>query len=281
MKDKKGCIYIARRKQIKLSELLGGVLLGGSMDTQGKSIAQFLAIKQGTKKKSTRNMSELHKKSNNESLYNGHSKKWEKVNEDGEEFPQDSKSVILDFRKVIASVVEGESAFLDIEATIEKGNTLAKADVIVNGVAIIKDMTPTGLLSLEKRLVDYKTLFSKLPTLSLDKEWSLDPNTNLYRSDVVKTHKTKKTTEWQTVSPATEFHQAIVKEIVRDPIIGYWNTTSYSGAIPIPMKESILDNLELLINAVREARTKANQSTKLEGVEIAKDLFGFIFSGVK
>lgn len=251
------------------------------MDTQGKSIAQFLAIKQGTKKKSTRNMSELHKKSNNESLYNGHSKKWEKVNEDGEEFPQDSKSVILDFRKVIASVVEGESAFLDIEATIEKGNTLAKADVIVNGVAIIKDMTPTGLLSLEKRLVDYKTLFSKLPTLSLDKEWSLDPNTNLYRSDVVKTHKTKKTTEWQTVSPATEFHQAIVKEIVRDPIIGYWNTTSYSGAIPIPMKESILDNLELLINAVREARTKANQSTKLEGVEIAKDLFGFIFSGVK
>ena len=159
---------------------------------------------------------------------------------------------------------------------MEWSNQSATADVVVHGQTLIEKAPVTFLLLLEKRLIDYRTLLEKLPTLDISQDWIKDPNSDLYRTEKNTSHKTKKREEDVIIVPATENHPAQWRTRTKDVTIGYWDTVRLSGAIPIPEKKSVLERLDKLIRAVKMARAEANalDATKKE---VGEAVFGYLF----
>ncbi len=76
---------------------------------------------------------------------------------------------------------------------------------------------------------------------------------------------------------ATEHHPAQTQLISEDVTIGHWETTYRSGALPVPRKEEILDRIDELRDAVKRARSRAND-TEVRRREIGEVLLGYLFS---
>ena len=76
-----------------------------------------------------------------------------------------------------------QTELFDVEATKDWGNCVAKADVVLDGQVLMKEVPATYLLFLEKQLSDLRTFIEKLPALDESDEWSSDPNSNLYRTE--------------------------------------------------------------------------------------------------
>ena len=108
-------------------------------------------------------------------------------------------------------------------------------------------------------------------------DWVKDPNSNLFKTAVVKTHRTKKVQKAIVLYHATEQHPAQTHLATEDVIAGYWNTTKHSGALPTPRKTAILARIDALILAVNFAREKANETLAPEQ-SVGAGLFGYLFA---
>ena len=145
----------------------------------------------------------------------------------------------------------------DIVATQDQANCIARANVTVDNVAVLKDVPVTTLLFLEKQLVDMHTFVEKLPTLDPGESWSYNPDVDHYASEPYQTSKTKKVMKNHVKAEATKEHPAQVETYTEDVIVGYWTTVKFSGAIPAKEKNEILDRVRKLQEAVKSmpART--------------------------
>lgn len=80
----------------------------------------------------------------------------------------------------------------DVTATKDWANCTARADVTVDGRTVVADVPVSYLLFLEKQLTDLHTFVKKLPVLDAAESWSLDPSTDSWKTDPVRTIRTKK-----------------------------------------------------------------------------------------
>ena len=98
-----------------------------------------------------------------------------------------------------------------------------------------------------------------------------------WRPAVENTSKTAKIMYPVELSPATDKHPAQVKEATRDEVVGIFTKTILSGAATTLQKSVLLERVEALIAAVKQARQRAN-SIEAEkgtiGADIAKYLMG-------
>ncbi len=241
---------------------------------------QVTAVLKGVKAKAYSDVSALHKDAQKADPYTGHTKTYRKIHEDGEELPADSKKVVLQASQVLAKLAKIQTDLFDLTAQQEWANQHAVSDVVVNGVTLLSAVPVTYLMFLEKQLTDVYTFVDKMPTLDENKDWTVDPNTNLFRTEKSSTQRTKK------VQRAIVLYDAVIKDgtalpaqtqmITEDVIAGFWDTIHLSGALTIPRKEEILGRISALQRAVKVARENAN-ATDVSEHSVGGPVFAYLF----
>jgi len=237
---------------------------------------QVLAIEKGIKTRVYSEFTELHQATQKSPLMNGFHKSYQPRDEDGETYPAESVKVQHTAAEVLERVGSSLAELFDVTATKDWANCTARADVVVDGRALLKDVPATYLLFLEKQLGDLHTFITKMTELDPGSDWSVDPGTGLYKTDTTLTQRTKKVQRAITLYEATKEHPAQTQLITEDVVAGTWVTVKYSGAMPAPRKKQLLNRIEKLSNAVKFAREQANAS-EAQDKKLGKEVFDFLF----
>ncbi|MCE9577024.1 MAG: hypothetical protein K8W52_28010 [Deltaproteobacteria bacterium] len=237
---------------------------------------QILAIEKGIKTRVYADFTELHQATQKPALMNGFHKAYQPRDEDGETYPSESQKVQHNATEVLEKVAAGLTELFDITAIKDYANCTARADVVVDGRALIKDVPATYLLFLEKQLSDLHTFVAKMAELDPGSDWNVDPGTGLFKTEPTATQRTKKLQRPIVLYDATEHHPAQTQLITEDVIAGQWVTIKYSGAIPAPRKKQLLNRIEKLTNAVKFAREQANGVETTEQ-KVGRHVFDYLF----
>lgn len=237
---------------------------------------QIVAIEKGAKARTESALTSIHKSNQKAELFAGQSRVYAPLKDDGDKLPDDNVRVQLQADKVLKQVAKLWGEVFDVTAARDFTNCIARADVVVDGQTILKDVPATHLLFLEKKLLDVRTLVAELPTLDPSFKWDLDVNSGLYQSNTVQTMKTfKEESIVITVQPTKE-HPAQTAKMTKDVNIGVWSTTKISGALPIPRKEELAERVERLIKAVKFARETANTAEVPVIQSVGDAIFGYL-----
>lgn len=237
---------------------------------------QIIAIEKGVKARVNKNVSEMYKALQKPALFDGFSKNWEKINDEGETRPSEKRRVQLKVDEILSDVGDNLTELFDVTAQKDFANCTAKADVVVGGTTLLAQVPATYLLFLEKQLNDVKSAVSVLPTLSLDEDWHVDEALGLYKTNPVKTRSTSKVQEPIVLFPATPEHPAQTQLITNDVVVGHWQTVRQSGATVESRKRAILKKIETLIKAVKFAREEANEAEAAQQ-SIGDTVFQYLF----
>lgn len=161
-------------------------------------------------------------------------------------------------------------------ATKDWTNCVAHADIVVDGQTVASEVPVTYLLFLEKQLVDLHTFVKKLPVLDAAESWVRDESTDSWRTESVRTIRTKKVPRNHVKAEATDKHPAQVEVYYEDVAVGYWTTVKFSGALPAKRVNEILDRVVKLQTAVKFAREEANNTDAVDR-RIGAAVFGYLF----
>jgi hypothetical protein len=171
---------------------------------------------------------------------------------------------------------------LDSEATIDQGNTVAKADVVLDDDSVLlRDVPATQLLQLDKRLGELHQFVTAIPTLDPAKGFTRakDRGVGVYQAREVTKRRTSKEQTPLVLAPATEKHPAQVQLITKDVEIGTIIEQEWSGLLTPATKAKVLERLEELRRAVKQARARANDVI-VEEQHIGDKLLGYVFAPV-
>jgi len=241
-------------------------------------LSQVIALEASIKDRVHRAVTELHQASQKAELFNGFTRTYNPLKDGGETFPQETKRVQLQVETVMQDLEREMTALTDISATRDWANCVSVADVVMpNGSVLVAKAPVTFLLFLEKKLIDVRTFVSKLPTLDPNEAWAWDANTKTHFTAPVESLKTKKEPRVIVKYEATDKHAAQTELIHEDQTVGKWIAVKRSGAVPISEKNSILDNIETVIRAVKFAREEAN-SAPAGNKEVGRAIFSAIFA---
>lgn len=228
-------------------------------------LCQVIAIEKSVKGREQKTITKLHRLSENPSLFAGLTKtftpRFEEGHKEHVQLPDERQRVQVRVDDVLSEAGEALTELFDVEATKDFGNTLAKANIVVDGNILVEGAPTTYLLFLEKQLNDIHTFISKLPELDEAFEWEQDGSTGLQRTDPFETVKTKKIQKALVMYDATPEHPAQTQLVSEDEVIGTWQTTRLSGAVSASRKRELLDRVVKLQKAVKVAREEANGTT--------------------
>lgn len=219
---------------------------------------QIIAIEKGVKNQQNQVITELHHVVQKNELLTGLARTYRAKDDEGDKLPGENKHVQVRADDVLKKVSNAWAELINISMTKDEGNTQARADVVVDGKAVLEKVPVTSLLFLEKQLVDLHTVIKKLPTLDPAEKWSRSEAQNCWSTDTKTTTSSKKVMRNHVRSPATDKHPAQVDVYTEDQVVGYWDTIKYSGAMPVVRQANLLERVEKLQRAVKFARETAN-----------------------
>jgi hypothetical protein len=237
---------------------------------------QIIAVEKGVKSKSFQELTEVHHAVQKTALLSGISRTYQAKDEEGEQLPPESTRVQVKAEEVLRRTAATLTRLFDVTATKDWANCVAKADVTVDGRTLVKDAPVSYLLFLEKQLTDLHTFVKKLPVLDAAEAWTHDPSTDAWKTEPVKTIKTKKVPRNHVKAEATEKHPAQVEVYYEDIPVGYWTTVKFSGALPAARINELLERVEALQAAVKFAREEAN-GTVVTDQHVGDAVFGYLF----
>jgi hypothetical protein len=238
---------------------------------------QIIAIEKGIKAKSYQSLTDFNKLVQKPDLFNGVNKVYEKKDDASEDLPSEKKKVQYTVGEVLKNVERSLAELIRVTARKDYTNTTALADVKIDGKVLVSGAPVSFLLFLEKTLTDVRTFVNNLPILDESETWSYDEKAGLFTTEATKTHRTKKVQKPIVLYPATAEHPAQTQLITEDVIAGYWNQKKQSGAIPKTQKAKFIERVDVLLNAVKEARESANTTEENKSPEIADAVFDFVF----
>ncbi|MYW06062.1 hypothetical protein [Streptomyces sp. SID3343] len=236
---------------------------------------QIIAVEKGVKTKSFQELTDAHQRVQKGALLSGISRTYQPKDEEGEQLPSESTRVQVKGEEVLRTVAATLTRLFDVTGTKDWANCEARADVVVDGAPLVRDVPVSYLLFLEKQLVDVHTFVRKLPVLDAAETWTLDPSTDSWRTEPVRTVRTKKVPRNHVKAEATEHHPAQVEMYFEDIAAGYWTTVKFSGALPARRVNELVDRVEKLQQAVKFAREEANGSDVTDR-RIGDAVFGYI-----
>ena len=243
-------------------------------------LAQVLAIEKGEKSKANRAVTDLHRKSEVEKLYQGLVRTYAPTDENGERLPEERQLVQNKATDILREAAGILSGIWDISATKDWTNAgLAKADVIVDGQVLVAQAPVSWLLYMEKELNDIETFMRKLPTLDPSEEWKWSDAQACYTTDQTWQNRTKKVPRNHVKAEATDKHPAQVEVYQEDVVIGRFNKILYSGALPATTKDALLERVRKLRSAILFAREEAN-GVIAEKKTVGQDLFTFLLQPI-
>lgn len=236
---------------------------------------QIVALEKGLKGRTTSAITVIHRLLQKGELFSGMVRVYTPKDEEGEQLPSEQVLVQSTVKTQLDAAAEQLTNLFDVVATKETGNTVAKADVDVDGSALILNASVPLLLFLEKELVNWRTLVSKLPLLDPATIWTYDEANGHYRTDPTDTIRSKKVMRALTLAPATERHPAQVQTYNEDVPAGTWTTTKFSGGVTTSYRDELVARADKLIDAVKAAREEAN-SVEVTQQKIAKPVFDYL-----
>lgn len=168
------------------------------------------------------------------------------------------------------------SQWLDVAIQKEVTNQATMATVIVDDIDIFKVALPaTALLNLEGKLTELRAIYAAIPTLDSAERWEWDEGFGYYISKDQVTNITKKVPNVLVLYEHTTEHPAQVQAFNEDVKVGTRTTTLQSGMISLRDKIKILDHLDKLLRAVKEARQRAND-IDITDTKVAEAIFNYI-----
>lgn len=237
---------------------------------------QILAIEKGVKTDAETALTKAYHDLQKSAPLSGIARSYQPKDDEGEQLPPEATRVQLRTSHVIAEFRRAKTRLFDVVATKDQANCAARADIVVDGKTLAKDVPATYLLFLEKQLVDMATVVRKLPTLDPSETWSFNDQEGVWATDPVKTTRTKKVLRNHVKAEATDKHPAQVEVYTEDVTVGYWTTVKYSGAVPAAEVAAMLERVNKLAEAVKRAREEANGITVTD-VKHGDALLGYLF----
>jgi len=219
---------------------------------------QIIAIEKGIKAKTQADVDAVFKLVQKPSATDGFVKTYKKKAEDEEDVPPSHQNVQISASKALQAIADRWVELFDVTAQKDFANCNARATVKVNDKPLLVDVPVTYLLFLEKQLTDLYTIVSKLPVLDPAEVWTLDSNSELYRTAPTLTTRTKKVQRGLVLHPPTVEHPAQTQLITEDVSVGTYEQVRYSGAMPNSERQIILARIVEAQNAVKAAREEAN-----------------------
>jgi len=204
--------------------------------------------------------------------------------------PFDEKEVkLLPEVKEVVTTVSDKIAYISpfviqaIDAQISKEETnasgTARAELKV-GEKTFGELSATSLLALEQHLQRLLGLYRAIPTLDPAKKWMRDSSQkNRYITDREIKFRTNKQEDFVVVVPPTKEHPAQIAKVVKDVTVGTADVVYMSGRITPAEKSDLLSRIDSLIVAVKQARSKANE-TEVQQKNIGKSILDFINNGI-
>ncbi len=238
---------------------------------------QIIAVEKGVKTKSHVELSSAHHGLMKSELLLGLTRTYTPKDDDGDKLPSESTRVQVRAEEVIARTGEILTELFDVTATKDYANGEAKADVVIDGSVLLKNVPVTYLLFLEKQLVGLHTFVQKLPVLDPASDWSYDSNADCMKATPVESVKTKKVLRNHIKSEATDKFPAVVETYSEDVQIGTWSTVKFSGALEGKRVKQLLNRVELLQKAVKIAREQANM-LEVQQQQVGAAVFTYLFS---
>jgi predicted transcriptional regulator len=237
---------------------------------------QIIAIEKGIRSRTEQAITQIYHIFQKPALFNGFTRSYEKTYEDSEDYPSETTKVQATVSGMLDKLETQMSELFDIVAKKEWSNTVAAADVVVNGQTILTQVPVTYLLFLEKQLIDLRTNLANLPILDPAVTWMKNEADGSWISEPRRTVKTKKVQRPIVLYEATKEHPAQVQLITEDMIVGNWNQRLNSGAVRLSDRDQLLERVNVLIDAVKEAREKANDYEAVEINGIGSKIFSFL-----
>jgi hypothetical protein len=238
---------------------------------------QIIAVEKGVKSGTLRDLTNAHHDLQKPALLAGISRTYQPKDEEGEQLPPESTRVQVKADEVIRRTASIMTRLFDVTATKDWANCTAKADVTVDGETILRDVPVSYLLFLEKQLTDLHTFVKKLPVLDASESWAFDESADCWRTEPVRTIRTRKVPRNHVKAEATDKHPAQVEVYYEDVAIGYWTTVKFSGSLPARRVNELVDRVERLQRAVKFAREEANGAEVTDqrtGDAVFRYLFG-------
>ena len=237
---------------------------------------QIIAVLNGKKTQSSKDITEVYKKLQKNALFEGISRTYQPMDEDGETQPPERKSVQYSAKQAMDDARRALTDLFNVTATQDFANCDARADVVVDGQTLVENSPVTHLLFLEKQLTDLHTFVTTIPTLDAGETWNWDETADCYSSEPFITNRTKKTPRSHILYEATKEHPAQVEMYTEDVKVGEWKTIKFSGSLPATEKNQIVDRIRRLQEAVKFARETAN-GKDIEQLKTADRIFGYLF----
>lgn len=240
---------------------------------------QILAVEKGIKVRTYSEITQIDKEMQKAALVSGIQRVYQPLaDNDTEQLPPESTLVQVRVDQAIKRVIDLTAEHWDVTATKEWANTQASADIAIGDRVLVASAPVTYMLFLEKQLTDLRTMISRMPILDPAFAWHPDAASNAFATEVVQTHRTKKEPKVIIKYEATQHHPAQTELVTEDRIVGFWNTTKFSGAIPLEQRDAMMDRVDQLIKAVKLAREEAN-AIEVDNKDVAEPILNFLFNG--
>lgn len=215
-------------------------------------------------------------------FYTGRVKTYKPFDEgDKDLLPVESKELVDSVPDKLKYTFEKVAEEYDWLLQKESTNQTAKADLVVDGVTLGKDLPATFLLTMEHRLEKIRQIVLNSPTLPNGLKWVPDPQkgANVYKlADPSITYRTRKISVPFVLQPATDKHPAQVQKEEKVETVGSYTEMMWDTRVTSAYKSTLLENVDKILLAVRKAIRKANDVEASEAI-IGKRIFDFVFSG--
>lgn len=190
--------------------------------------------------------------------FNGQMRRYAPLAEEGEPFPDETEDITERVKEQLLSLVRSAMQYFDAVLQKERTNQAAVANLIVDGDVLVEGVPATVLLGLETKLRQVREVYREIPTLDPAERWELDGGLGVYRTGEKLTYRTKKLPRRFVKYEATAEHPAQVDVFTEDMRVGSWTTTRFSAMLPMTDKVELLKRCDDLIQAVKQARQRAN-----------------------
>jgi hypothetical protein len=237
---------------------------------------ELLAVEQDRKNKATEAIGEAKKVfTKNDPFFDGMVKKYIAFEDDTEQIPDETKEI---GKTVKQQLEDAQAAVISaIDATVSKEETncsnTAKAELKVDNV-VFGTFSATTLLALESQLNKILDLYQAIPVLDTTKKWQFDAQIGVYKTEEVKFRSVKRP-KVIVKYEATDKHPAQTELLSLDFQVGKYETTYLSGKISVVQKNEMVKRIERMLEAVKIARSKAN-NTEVIKADLGKKIFDFI-----
>ena len=241
-------------------------------------LCQLVAVERGIKTRNYNELTTLNKAVEKPLLFNGFHKRYKANDDKGEVLPEENQKVQFNAKEILNTVSRLMTESITMEARKDWTNCEAVANVSIDGTVLIKDAPISFLLYLEKQLDDVKTIASNIPLLDPAEDWTLDANSSLWKSKETQTHRTKKEQRPIVLIQPTPEHPGQAQLINEDILVGHWHLQKMSGALSKPEKTNLLNRIDRMIDAVKEATQTANMTEEVQAPDAGAAIFQYILA---